>query len=165
MQLSCYQAVFDRKNINKNLQFGKNDIIFNIILTNQYGKMIEQTPDELQTIRTELHKICSKTRREISLNEIDRLLTEKLGCTREKSRGGSAIKYSHPILEKYSEYTAGIFAIHQMHGKSKRRRMISRHNFRMVLWPTIERILNELEGNNHEPNSGAISKTSVQDAY
>ena len=112
---------------------------------------MKNSPDkedrELKAIREKLECFLGYSKqKELPLKDIEKLMINSLGCIKEKSKGGSSIKYSHPSLEKNKFFTNGIFSVHIIHGKSKDKPMIRRKDFKLYLWPALKFILDELEG-------------------
>ena len=98
----------------------------------------------LDEVREALAKFLSFPQPEIPLREVERSVLLRIGCRKEKTRGGAAFKYSHRILENDARYTAGIFSIHRK-GGSKEKPLIRRNDFKAYLLPHIIRILEVLE--------------------
>ena len=109
----------------------------------------EISKEVLKRVRKELEVFSNYPRPEISLKEIENKILFQLGCRKEKSRRGTAVKYSHTTLERDRRYTAGIFSIHRK-GGSKDKPMIGRNDFKAYLLPHIKRILEALEGGQNE---------------
>ena len=102
-------------------------------------------PEEvLDEVKRAVKEFLKYPRPEIPLKEVEKSVLFKIGCRKEKSRGGSAFKYSHRILEDDTRYTAGIFSIHRKSG-SKDKPLIRRNDFKAYLLPHIVRILEVFE--------------------
>lgn len=106
--------------------------------------------ENLKSIRKKLVAFLKYPQKEIPLKKIEKIILKELGCVREKSKGGSAVKYSHSVLENHPQFTAGIFSIHLIHGKSKNNPMIRKGNYKKIMWPVLDIILNDLEGEQSE---------------
>ena len=112
--------------------------------------LTDNSTENLKNIREKLESFLNYPQKEISLKEVEKIILTKLGCVREKSKGGSAVKYSHTVLENHPRFTAGIFSIHMIHGKSKNKPMVRKRDFKQYMWPALEIILNDLEGEQSE---------------
>ena len=100
---------------------------------------------KIKKLWEELNYFKDYPRKEIPLKEIEKVIINKIGCKRERSKGGSAVKYSHTYLEDHPYFTFGIFSIHLIHGKSKNKPQIRRNDFKQYLLPPLQIILEKME--------------------
>ncbi|MHA1845696.1 MAG: hypothetical protein ACTSWE_15670 [Promethearchaeota archaeon] len=105
----------------------------------------QNNKNNLNEIRKKLESFRSYPKKEIPLKDIEKIIIRQLGCRREKSRRGSAVKYYHYCLEDHPLFTGGIFCVHILHGKSKSNPQIKRSGFKKYLLPALEIILDKLE--------------------
>jgi hypothetical protein len=80
---------------------------------------------------------------EISLNDLNKLF-EFLGVVEIQSKGGSAIKFQHPLLKKNPIYQNGVFTVHVVH-KGGDKRFIKRIDFKTFLYHPLIAIINQLK--------------------
>jgi hypothetical protein len=104
----------------------------------------EISKELLQEIHEELTAFSKYPKPDIPIKEVEKKILFRIGCQPEKSKRGSAFKYSHRVLEKHTSYTAGIFGVHRK-GGSKDNPLIRRNDFKAYLLPHILRILAVLE--------------------
>ena len=95
-------------------------------------------------IESKLKAYLFSAKKELLLNEIEKIIINELGCEKIKSKQGSAMKYFHPLLEKYPQF-GGRMSVHLIHG-GKSQPKITKHDFKNYLWPPLELILKELKG-------------------
>ncbi len=76
---------------------------------------------------------------ELELSPIEKWMVRELNVTIKDTKGGSAVPYAHPILKEAGK--PEIFTVHMMHGKHKKKRMITRLAFRKYLYPNLLEIV------------------------
>ena len=91
-------------------------------------------------LRDGLREFDSIKKDELDLAPIEKWMVRKLGVKREPARGGSAVRYSHPILKKLGR--DGVFTVHKKHKKKEK---ITRFDYKTYLRPRICEII-ELMG-------------------
>ncbi len=96
--------------------------------------------DTCEELLEQLEKFKQDRRSEYPLGPIEKWMISKLGVTRLRNTGGSAVRFEHPALKELK--TDGIFVIHVAHrGK---REMVYRTEFKNFLYRPLLYIIGHL---------------------